>query len=73
VTARELDVLHPLVDEIRWAGERTRTDEHLLGLLVSLKSSSAWATSPVKRCFPRSWSSASTTAWTASGEHPGPA
>jgi len=37
VTARELDVLHPLVDEIRWAGERTRTDEHLLGLLVSLK------------------------------------
>lgn len=35
--ARELDGLSPLADEIEWARGRTRSDEHLLALVVSLK------------------------------------
>jgi hypothetical protein len=38
VTARELEALSPLPDEIEWARQRSRTDEHLLGLVVALKS-----------------------------------
>lgn len=34
VTARELDVLSPLQDEIEWARDRSRSDGHLLGLVV---------------------------------------
>ena len=37
VSARELDGLSPLPDEIEWARDRTRSDEHLLALVVSLK------------------------------------
>jgi Domain of unknown function (DUF4158) len=37
VPARELDGLSPLPDEIEWARGRTRSDEHLLALVVSLK------------------------------------
>src|SRR6266542_1206872 len=37
VTARELDGFRPLPDEIAWARGRTRSDEHLLALVVSLK------------------------------------
>ena len=37
VTARELEVLTPPPDEIQWARERTRSDEHLLALVVALK------------------------------------
>ena len=37
VTARELDALSPSPGEIEWARERSRSDEHLLGMVVSLK------------------------------------
>ena len=37
VTARELVGLTPTVDELVWARERTRTDEHLLDLVMALK------------------------------------
>ena len=37
LTARELDALGPLPDEIVWARERSRSDEHLLGLVLGLK------------------------------------
>jgi uncharacterized protein DUF4158 len=37
VPARELDRLSPLPDEIEWARGRTRSDQHLLALVVSLK------------------------------------
>jgi Domain of unknown function (DUF4158) len=37
VTARELKGLSPFPDEIQWARERTRSHEHLLGLVVALK------------------------------------
>ena len=37
VTARELDGFSPLPDEIARARDRTRSDEHLLALMVSLK------------------------------------
>ena len=36
VSARELEGFSPL-DEIAWARGRTRSDEHLLALVVSLK------------------------------------
>ena len=38
VTARELDALSPQPDEIEWARDRSRSDEHLLGLVMALKS-----------------------------------
>jgi len=37
VTARELAVLSPSEDEVAWARERTRSDEHLLALVLSLR------------------------------------
>ena len=37
ITARELDTLGPLPDEIQWARERSRSDEHLLALVLALK------------------------------------
>ena len=37
VTARELDGLSPVADEVTWAKERTRSDAHLLALVLSLK------------------------------------
>jgi hypothetical protein len=37
VSAGELDALCPLPDEIAWARERSRSDEHLLGLVPGLK------------------------------------
>ncbi len=37
VSARELDALSPLPDEIEWARRRSRSDVHLLGLVVALK------------------------------------
>ena len=37
VSARELDALSPLSDEIEWARQRSRSDQHLLGLVVALK------------------------------------
>jgi hypothetical protein len=37
VTARELDGMSPLPEEIEWARARSRSDEHLLGLVVALK------------------------------------
>ena len=37
MTARELDALSPLPEEIEWARERSRAEEHLLGLVVALK------------------------------------
>ena len=37
ITARELDALGPLLDEIQWARERSRSDEHLLALVLALK------------------------------------
>ena len=37
MSARELDALSPLPDEIEWARQRSRSDEHLLGLVVMLK------------------------------------
>ncbi len=37
VTACELDGFSPLGDEIAWARERTRSDEHLLALVLWLK------------------------------------
>ena len=37
VSARELAGFSPLPDEIAWARGRTRSDEHLLALVVSLK------------------------------------
>src|SRR6266480_763356 len=37
VTARELLGLSPAADEISWAREQTRSDSHLLALIVSLK------------------------------------
>ena len=38
VTARELDKLSPQPDEIEWARDRSCSDEHLLGLVMALKS-----------------------------------
>jgi hypothetical protein len=38
VPARELNGLSPLPDEIEWARDRARFDEHLLALVVSLKA-----------------------------------
>jgi hypothetical protein len=38
VTARELDALSPQPDEVEWARDRSRSDEHLLGLVMALKS-----------------------------------
>ncbi|MDQ2726430.1 MAG: DUF4158 domain-containing protein [Actinomycetota bacterium] len=37
MTARELAALSPSADEEAWARERSRSDAHLLALLVSLK------------------------------------
>jgi hypothetical protein len=37
VTARELDALSPSPGEIEWARKRSRSGEHLLGMVVSLK------------------------------------
>ncbi len=37
VTARELVELAPTPDEVTWARDRTRSDAHLLALVVSLK------------------------------------
>jgi TnpA family transposase len=37
LTARELDALGPLPDEIEWARQRSRSDEHLLALVLALK------------------------------------
>ena len=37
VTARELDALSPLPDEVQWARRHSRSGEHLLGLVVALK------------------------------------
>jgi len=37
VTARELAELAPTPDEVAWARDRSRTDDHLLALVVSLK------------------------------------
>jgi hypothetical protein len=37
ITARELDALSPLPEEIEWARERSRSSEHLLGLVVALR------------------------------------
>src|SRR5713101_481093 len=37
VTARELVGLSPTVDEITWAREQTRSESHLLALVLSLK------------------------------------
>jgi hypothetical protein len=37
LTARELDGLAPVVDEVRWARAVSRSEEHLLSLLVALK------------------------------------
>jgi hypothetical protein len=37
ITARELDALGPLPDEIEWVRERSRSDEHLLALALALK------------------------------------
>ncbi len=37
VTARELAGLSPTPDEVGWARDRTRSDAHLLALVVSLK------------------------------------
>ncbi|MCA1678977.1 MAG: DUF4158 domain-containing protein, partial [Actinobacteria bacterium] len=36
VSARELAGLTPTEDDVAWARERSRTDEHLLALVVSL-------------------------------------
>ena len=45
VTAREVVELTPTPDEVAWARDRTRSDSHLLALVVSLSASSASATS----------------------------
>ena len=37
VSAGELDALCPLADEVEWARQRSRSDEHLLGLVLGLK------------------------------------
>ena len=37
VTARELLALSPGVEEIAWAREQTRSESHLLALVLSLK------------------------------------
>jgi hypothetical protein len=37
VPARELEGLSPLPEEVEWARERSRSEGHLLGLLVALK------------------------------------
>lgn len=38
LSARELHVFHtPTVDEVAWAREKTRSDEHLLALVLALK------------------------------------
>jgi hypothetical protein len=37
VTARELAGLSPTEEELEWARERTRTDEHLMDLVMALK------------------------------------
>jgi Domain of unknown function (DUF4158) len=37
VSARELADLTPTEDDVAWARERSRTDEHLLALVVSLR------------------------------------
>ncbi|MEW2386321.1 DUF4158 domain-containing protein [Micromonospora sp. NPDC047707] len=39
VSARELhDAFTPMVDEVGWARERTRSPQHLLALVVLLKT-----------------------------------
>ena len=37
ITARELDALGPLPEEIDWARERSRSDKHLFALALALK------------------------------------
>ena len=37
MTAQEFDVLSPLPEEIEWARERCRAEEHLFGLVLGLK------------------------------------
>jgi TnpA family transposase len=37
VSAGELDALCPLADEVEWARQRSRSDEHLLGVVLGLK------------------------------------
>jgi hypothetical protein len=41
VTARELEELSPTIDELDWARAQTRSDAHLLALVVSLKCGSS--------------------------------
>ena len=36
VTARELALMAPTVDDVAWAGAHARSGEHLLALMVSL-------------------------------------
>jgi hypothetical protein len=37
MTAQEFDVLRPLPEEIEWARERCRSEEHVFGLVLGLK------------------------------------
>jgi Domain of unknown function (DUF4158) len=63
VTARELDRLSPLPDEIEWARDRASSDEHLLTLVVSLKCFQRLGYFPRCEQVPKVSSSMSATAW----------
>jgi hypothetical protein len=45
VTARELALMTPTVDDVAWARAHARSGEHVLALVVSLTCFSVWGTS----------------------------